>query len=91
MRMLMLCGTALLMAGGAAAPVGAKGASQAAATCDARYYSDLVGRGVDEVRSIQGSDYRVLASGAARGVEKPKRMTITFDPASRQILSVDCG
>lgn len=89
MRNMMLCSTLLLVAG-AAVPATAQDASSRA-TCDARYYGDLVGRGVDEARSIQNSDYRLLASGAARGAAKPKRMTITFDPASRQILSVDCG
>ena len=88
MRTLRLCSTFLLVAG-AAAPVAAQGASQA--TCDARYYDNLVGRSVDEAHSIQGSDYRLLASGAARGAPKPKRMTITFNPSTRQIVSVDCG
>ena len=91
MQKVMLCSTLLLVAGGAAAPVAAQETASARTTCDARYYDDLVGKGMDELRSIQGSDYRVLRVGAARGAANPKRMTITVNPDSHQIVAVDCG
>jgi hypothetical protein len=85
----VLCGSLLLVAGATAAPASAKDAK--AATCDARYFDDLVGRGMDELRSIQGSNYRVLSVGAARGVSNPKRMTVTVNTGTRTIVAVDCG
>jgi len=81
--------SALLLAAGAiATPSAAAGADQ---SCDARYFSDLVGKGMEEARNIQGSDYRVLNVGSARGAVNQKRMTITVDPAKRKIVAVDCG
>jgi len=92
MRKLVLCSAFLLIGGAAATPVAAKGmAGERPATCDARYFDDLVGKGMEEAHSIQGSNYRVLNVGAPRGAANPKRMTITVDPVRRTIVAVDCG
>jgi len=85
----VLFSTLLLAAGAIATPSAATGANQS--TCDARYFSDLVGKGMEQAHDIQGSDYRVVNVGSARGAAKPKRMTITVDPAKRTIVAVDCG
>lgn len=84
----VLFSTLLLAAGAIATP---SAAAVDNSTCDARYFSDLVGKGMEQARDIQGSDYRVLNVGSARGAAKPKRMTITVDPAKRTIVAVDCG
>ena len=89
MRMLVLCSSLLLITGAGATSATAAGADKA--TCDAKYFSDLVGRGMEEAHEIQGSTYRVLNVGAPRGAANPKRMTITVDPAKRTIVAVDCG
>jgi len=80
--------TLLLLTGATASPA-AVGADQA--TCDAKYFGDLVGRGMEEAHNIQGSTYRVVNVGKPRGALNPKRMTITVDPAKRTIVAVDCG
>ena len=89
MRAFTLCG-ACVLALGAAPAIAAKSPEKAAATCDARYYTYLVGKGLDEARNI-GGNYRVLNNGSARGAEQPKRMTITVDPKSNLITDVACG
>ena len=89
MRALILC-SACVLALGAAPAMAAKSPAKAAATCDAPYYSYLVGKGLDEARSINGN-YRVLPNGSARGAEQPKRMTISVDPKSNLITDVTCG
>src|SRR4029453_16779764 len=76
---LVLCSSLLLIAGTTATPVAAAGTDQS--TCDAKYFSDLVGKGMEQARDIQGSNYRMLNVGSARGAVNPKRMTITVDPA----------
>ena len=83
----------LLIVGSGAAPAVAAQAAPASArpACDAKYYNYLVGKGLDEARSIEGSNYRVLSSGTARGEANPKRMTIVYDPQSNQITEVACG
>ena len=102
MRNLILCTACLLAAGTAAAPAMATQAATAAAVnqvaavtggaaCDARYYGYLVGKGLDEARSVDGTNYRVLAAGAARGDANPKRMTIVYDARSNRITEVGCG
>ena len=91
MRKLVLCSSFLLIAGVAAAPAAAKDSDASRATCDAKYFDDLVGKGMEELRSVQGSNYRVLNQGSARGAANPKRMTVTVNPTSRTIVAVDCG
>jgi hypothetical protein len=86
MRTLAICVTALLAV---PAPIAAR--ETAGATCDAKYYGDLVGQNLMEARRIGGLDYRVLPVGASRGVVNPKRITVTFDPDSNRIIAVDCG
>jgi len=86
-----ILGGACVLALGAAPAMAAKSPAKAAATCDAPYYSYLVGKGVDEARNINGSNYRVLPNGSARGAEQPKRMTISVDPRSNLITDVACG
>ena len=82
----------LIAASGAAPAVAAQAApATARPTCDAKYYNYLVGKGLDEARSIEGSNYRVLPSGTARGDANPKRMTVVYDPRSNQITEVACG
>jgi hypothetical protein len=66
-------------------------ASASPATCDAKYYNYLVGKGLDEARAVDGINYRVLPANGARGEPNPKRMTIVFDPRSNQIIEVACG
>ena len=85
----VLCSSLLLVAGASAAPVSAKDAK--ASSCDARYFDDLVGKGMEQAKSIEGSNYRILSVGSPRGAENPKRMTITVNPTSRTIVAVDCG
>ena len=89
MGKLVLFSALLLVTGASSTPVAAAGADKA--TCDAKYFSDLVGRGMEEAHDIQGSTYRVLNVGAPRGAVNPKRMTITVDPAKRTIVAVACG
>ena len=89
MRAFILC-SACVLALGAAPAMAAKSPAKAAATCDAPYYSYLVGKGLDDARSINGN-YRVLPNGSARGAEQPKRMTISVDPKSNLITDVTCG
>lgn len=91
---LMLFGAGLLAAGGASAAVQGSPAGEAAkgaASCDAKYYGYLVGKGVDEARSIEGSNYRMLSAGTDRGEANPKRMTVVFDAKSNRIVEVGCG
>jgi hypothetical protein len=90
MRALILC-SACVLALGAAPAMAAKSPAKSAVTCDARYYGYLVGKGVDEARSINGSNYRVLPNGSDRGAEQPKRMTIMVDARSNLITDVSCG
>jgi hypothetical protein len=91
MRISMLCSACLVIA---LAPSGAlaKANDPASATCEAKYYDYLVGKNLDAARDISGTtNYRVLANGAAPGAAQPRRMTITVDPKSNQILNVACG
>ena len=74
-----------------AAAAASQVASAASATCDAKYYNYLVGRGLDEARAVEGINYRVLSAGSSRGDANPKRMTIVFDPRSNLITEVACG
>ena len=93
MRNLVLCTVGLLAIGGATTAATAKqvaDASNGKATCDAKYYSDLVGRGVDAAREISGVNYRVLPDGSPAGAAQPKRMTIKVDSKNR-ITDVSCG
>jgi hypothetical protein len=89
MRNLMLLSACLLTLTGASAPAAAAKDS-ARTTCDARYYSYLVGKGVEEARNITGT-YRLINAGAARGEADAKRMTITVNPKSSLIIDVSCG
>ena len=93
MLRVMLCGACLLGMSGmvAGAPKQLASADQGRASCDAKYYRDLVGRGIDEARAIQGVDYRLVRSDSARGEANPKRMTIVYDSRSNQITEVACG
>lgn len=91
MRMLMVCSACLAVALPPGAAL-AKSNNSASATCEAKYYDYLVGKNLDSARDISGTtNYRVLANGAAPGAAQPKRMTITVDPRSNQILNVACG
>ena len=82
----------LIAASGAALAVATQAAPAAPRpTCDAKYYNYLVGKGLDEARSIEGSNYRVLPSDATRGEANPRRMTVVYDPRSNQITEVACG
>lgn len=92
MRKIIFGVAALLIATTAAAPTFASGATSGGtkAPCDAKYYSDLVGQSVDAARSISGSNYRLLPSGADRGQSDPRRMTIVYDQ-SNKIVEVACG
>lgn len=90
---LMICGVGLAALGGAgtaAARNAVAAAGQGLATCDAKYYGYLVGKSLEEARSVNG-DYRVVTQGSARGATKPKRLTIVYDAGSNQIVEVDCG
>lgn len=99
MRKLMICVACVSAASGAATAQGNQGAAsgqqvaqaQGRAACDARYYGYLVGKGLDEARSIQGGDYRVVPANSSRGDAKPKRMTIVYDSRSNVITEVGCG
>lgn len=80
----------------AAAPAFATGATNqsaaaaAGATCDAKYYDYLVGKSLDEARSISGNKYRVIPADRARGEAKPNRTTVVYDRINR-ITEVACG
>jgi hypothetical protein len=90
----MILGASLLAIGNPAqAAQGSASASAASgkSTCDAKYYGYLVGKGLDEARSVEGSNYRMLTQGSARGEADPKRMTIVYDAKSNQIVEVGCG
>ncbi len=101
MRILILCSACLLAAGATAPAVAVQASTVAAANqlasatarpvCDAKYYGYLVGKGLDEARSVEGTNYRVLSSDSARGAANPKRMTIIYDSKSNQITEVACG
>jgi hypothetical protein len=92
MRKIIFGVAALLIATTAAAPAFASGATSGGtkAPCDAKYYSDLVGQSIDAARSVSGSNYRLLPSGADRGQSDPRRMTIVYD-RSNKIVEVACG
>ena len=93
MRKLVYLTLCVIAAGSAAGPASAKQAASSSdkvATCDAKYFNYLVGRGIDEARSISGVDYRVLANGADGGAANPKRMTIKVD-SRNTIVDVSCG
>ena len=92
MRKIIFGVATLLSASIAAAPaLASETVSGSAKTpCDAKYYSDLVGQSIDAARSISGSNYRLLPSGADRGQSDPRRMTIVYDQ-SKKIVEVACG
>ena len=92
MHKLILWSAAFLATTAATTPALAsqKAPERAKPPCDAKYYSDLVGQGIDAARSITGSNYRLLKSGADRGQTDPHRMTIVYDQSNR-IVEVDCG
>jgi hypothetical protein len=95
MRKLMTLSACLLTIAGtsasaAAAAAAGKAVDPARATCDARYYGYLVGKGIEEARNINGT-YRVVDAGAPRGDTNAKRMTITVNPKSGTITDVSCG
>lgn len=89
---LMVLGTSLLAIGAApvaASPVG--DGARASAACDAKYYSYLVSKRLDDARSIEGTNYRMITQGSDRGDVNPKRMTVVYDVKSNQIVEVGCG
>src|SRR4051794_36699811 len=93
MLRLIICGVGLAALGGTAAAAARNevaAARQGLATCDAKYYGYLVGKSLQEARSVNG-DYRVVTQGSARGEAKPKRMTVVYDAGSNQIVEVACG
>ena len=94
MLKLIALGASLLVVSGASdAAQGSPAASagRAGATCDAKYYAYLVGKGLDEARSIDGTNYRMLTEGSERGDLNPKRMTIVYNAKSNVITEVGCG
>jgi hypothetical protein len=103
MRNSILLGACLLVCTGVSGPASAQDGTSAAASantvasattrapCDAKYYGYLVGGSIDQARSIEGSNYRLLSAGSPRGDANMKRMTIVYDPKSNQITEVACG
>lgn len=95
MRKLVLLSSCLMAAGVVAAPAMAKenqlASASAQATCDAKYYTYMVGKDVSETRQINADDYRALPSGAAAGESKPRRVTFLYDKKSNRIVDVACG
>jgi len=92
LRLLVSSACLLVSAGASAAqPQQVASANLGRATCDAKYYGYLVGKGLEEAHSIQGGDYRVLPVNSDRGQAKPKRMTILYDSRSNVITEVGCG
>ena len=91
MRKVIFCGAGLLAAAiTTPALASGKAVDSSKPPCDAKYYSDLVGQSIDAARSISGSNYRLLRSGADRGQSDPRRMTIVYDQ-SNKIVEVACG
>ena len=92
MRNTIFSGAMLALATAVAAPTAATAADGGnTATCDAKYYSNLVGKDLDRARSITSSSYRLLPAGAAAGQANARRMTIVYDANSRTIVDVTCG
>ena len=92
MKMILHSGAALALAAAVATPVGAQSpAAENTASCDAKYYGNLVGKEVDRARSVSSSRYRLLSAGAAAGQPDSRRMTIIYDSNSRRIVDVTCG
>jgi hypothetical protein len=89
MRKLILLSTCVGICG--MVPGTAVAKAKTAATCDAKYYSYLVGKDVTETRTITGADYRVLPLGSPGGEAQPGRLTIFYDKGSNQIVEVACG
>lgn len=93
MQKLILLSSCALVLSAASNPVAAKQVADASggkASCDAKYFDYLVGKGLDQARSIGDVDYRVLPDGADPGAPQPKRMTIKVDGKNR-ITEVSCG
>ena len=97
MRTLILLGAALIAGGTMAGPAAAATATTSPAakpkpadTCDAKYYSYLVGRDMAETATING-DYRVLPGSVAPPATRAKRLTFLYDKKSNRIVDVACG
>ncbi|WP_156029850.1 hypothetical protein [Sphingomonas sp. URHD0057] len=92
MRRFVMCIASFTLVAAAPAPAAQSQSSSAASrsTCDAKYYDYLVGKNLDSARDISGTNYRVLAQGAAAGAAQPKRMTVTVDKGN-QIVDVSCN
>ena len=90
---LMLIAASLVASSAPAAAQGGQASEpgRAGASCDAKYYGYLVGKGLDDARSIEGSNYRMVTADSNRGEANLKRMTVIYDAKSNRIVEVGCG